>query len=158
MFFFLNQFYSSLFVFVVPLLTTRNTDSNHCWLIIRFSLTSLQLLSTFCRVFQTWIPEWRCNYIFSPNKPHLGCTNCFNLDEQVEKRRANFLRVVVETVLDSGQQLFQQWMALWVVQDNIQALQEKKETQKSISIINKNYFLLHSLKIVVVDLCLADCG
>lgn len=38
--------------------------------------------------------------------PYLGSTYCFDLDKHVKESYADFLRVVVKAVLESGQQFF----------------------------------------------------
>lgn len=56
---------------------------------------------------------------------YLGGAHCFHLDEHVQEGRADLLRVVVEAVFESGEKLFQDWMAEDVVQDDAQALGAK---------------------------------
>lgn len=61
----------------------------------------------------------------SPIKKHiryLGSTHCLDLDEHVQESYADFLRVVMKAVFESGQEFFQYWMAEAVVQDNSQTL------------------------------------
>lgn len=49
---------------------------------------------------------------------YLGSTHGFHLDEHVEESCADFLRVVMKAVSESGKKLFQHRMAEGVVQDD----------------------------------------
>lgn len=60
---------------------------------------------------------------------YLGGAHCFHLDEHVQEGCADLLRVVVKAVFESGEKLFQYWMAEDVVQDDTQTLRAKPKVR-----------------------------
>lgn len=64
---------------------------------------------------------------------YLGSTYCLDLDKHVKESCADFFRVIMKAVLESGQEFFQEWMAESVVQDDSQTLGKAQTTSHLIS-------------------------
>ena len=64
--------------------------------------------------------------------PYLGRSYCLDLEQHVKESDADFLRGVVEAVLERGQEFLQQWVAEAVVQDDGQTLGEASHKPQAI--------------------------